>query len=168
MDTNGANCNPDNDWKPPTEAEQKVLMARRERSDKISKRMAQYLLKGKSNFIDNNKRCSYDGSHLWTGFNIRKKIIFKFNLFLGHKMLATTCQVCDTIELQDKQEKIFCIACTEIDCQENVKDNPALSTTAANRTLAESSERQTSPRSREAAGVESQMIPGKFKNKYDV
>ena len=86
-------------------------------------------------------------------------------------MLATTCKVCDTIELQDKQEKIFCLACTEIDCQENVKDNPALSTTAANRTLAESSERQTNnvntsslPRGREAlaAEVESQMIPGKI------
>ena len=81
-------------------------------------------------------------------------------------MLSSTCQVCDTIEMQDKQDKVFCIACTEIDCQETVKDNPALSTTAANRTLAESSERQTtvstSPRSREAvaAEVESQMIPG--------
>ena len=39
--------NPDNDWKPPSDAEQKVLRARRERSDKISKRMAEYLLKGK-------------------------------------------------------------------------------------------------------------------------
>ena len=57
-------------------------------------------------------------------------------------MLATTCKVCDTIELQDKQDRIFCLACTEIDCQETLKDNPALSTTAANRTLAESSERQ--------------------------
>ena len=56
MDTNGDNCNPDNDWKPPTEAEQKVLLARRERSDKISKRMAEYLLKGKSSFIDINSR----------------------------------------------------------------------------------------------------------------
>ena len=75
MDTNGANCNPDNDWKPPTEAEQKVLMARRERSDKISKRMAQYLLKGKSNFIDNNKRCSYEGS----SYNIGKKLLKLFS-----------------------------------------------------------------------------------------
>ena len=56
MDTNGDNCNPDNDWKPPTEAEQKVLLARRERSDKISKRMAEYLLKGKSSFIDIDSR----------------------------------------------------------------------------------------------------------------
>ena len=46
MEENGDNCNPDNDWKPPTEAEKKLIMARRERSDKISKRMAEYLLKG--------------------------------------------------------------------------------------------------------------------------
>ena len=50
MDANGdssnGSSNPDNDWKPPTEAEKKVLLARRERSDKISKRMAEYLLKG--------------------------------------------------------------------------------------------------------------------------
>ena len=50
--------NPDNDWKPPTEAEQKVLRARRERSDKISKRMAEYLLKGKHTilFASNSKQ----------------------------------------------------------------------------------------------------------------
>ena len=81
-------------------------------------------------------------------------------------MLATTCRICDTIEMQDKQDKIFCLACTEIDNQENVKDNPALSAAAANRTLAESSEREAtasiSPRSREAnvAEVESQILPG--------
>ncbi|XP_022093118.1 Sjoegren syndrome/scleroderma autoantigen 1 homolog isoform X2 [Acanthaster planci] len=34
------------DWKPPSEAEMKVLQARRERSDKISKLMGDYLLKG--------------------------------------------------------------------------------------------------------------------------
>ncbi|XP_038072687.1 protein ZNRD2-like [Patiria miniata] len=36
----------DFDWKPPSEAEMKVLQARRERSDKISKLMGDYLLKG--------------------------------------------------------------------------------------------------------------------------
>ncbi|PAA68733.1 hypothetical protein BOX15_Mlig033766g1, partial [Macrostomum lignano] len=36
----------DAEWRPPTEAEQKVLKARRERSDKIAKRMGEYLLKG--------------------------------------------------------------------------------------------------------------------------
>ena len=89
------------------------------------------------------------------------------NLMLGYKMLATTCRVCDTIELQDKQDKIFCIACTEIDCHENLKDNPALSSSAANRTLAESSERRTNastsfPESRPIIPLEgeSQRVPG--------
>ena len=36
----------DYEWKPPTEAEMKVLNARRERSDKISKLMGEYMLKG--------------------------------------------------------------------------------------------------------------------------
>merc|ERR550519_1791798 len=36
----------DEDWTPPTEAELKVLAARRERSDKISKLMGDYMLKG--------------------------------------------------------------------------------------------------------------------------
>ena len=36
----------DFDWKPPTDAEMKVLQARRERQDRISKIMGEYLLKG--------------------------------------------------------------------------------------------------------------------------
>ena len=34
------------DWKPPTEAELKIITAKRERSDKISKLMGEYMLKG--------------------------------------------------------------------------------------------------------------------------
>ena len=36
----------DFEWEPPTEAEMKVIQARRERPDKISKLMGDYLLKG--------------------------------------------------------------------------------------------------------------------------
>lgn len=36
----------DESWTPPTEAEQKVIEARRERNNKISSLMGQYLLKG--------------------------------------------------------------------------------------------------------------------------
>lgn len=36
----------DDVWTPPTDAEMKVILARRERSDKISKLMGEYLLKG--------------------------------------------------------------------------------------------------------------------------
>ncbi|XP_054855574.1 protein ZNRD2 isoform X2 [Eublepharis macularius] len=38
--------NGDPDWEPPSEAELKVIQARRERQDKISKLMSEYLLKG--------------------------------------------------------------------------------------------------------------------------
>ena len=34
------------DWKPPTEAEMKILEARRQRQDQISRLMGEYLLKG--------------------------------------------------------------------------------------------------------------------------
>ena len=78
----------DLEWVPPSEAEQKIINARRERSDKISKVMGTYLLK-------------------------------------GYKMLATCCPKCGTIELEDRQNRKYCVACEEIDCQETNKDNPA-------------------------------------------
>ena len=34
------------DWRPPTEAELKVIEAKRERQDRVSKLMGEYLLKG--------------------------------------------------------------------------------------------------------------------------
>ena len=52
-------------------------------------------------------------------------------------MLATTCEVCGTVELQDKQGKIYCVACEEIDCEENSKDNPAVNPRAARNQIAE-------------------------------
>jgi len=90
----------EDDWTPPTDAELKVLAAKRERSDKISKIMGDYMLK-------------------------------------GYKMLATTCPICTTIELQDRQGSKYCVACQEVDCHETSKDDPALSETAASRGLAE-------------------------------
>lgn len=36
----------DYEWQPPTEAEMKIIQARRERSNRISKLMGDYLLKG--------------------------------------------------------------------------------------------------------------------------
>ena len=90
----------DSEWIPPTEAEQKVLAARRERSDKISKLMGDYLLK-------------------------------------GHKMLATTCLKCSTIEMEDKQGRIYCIGCAEVDNQETAKDDPVIDARAARSQLLE-------------------------------
>ena len=88
------------DWAPPTEAQMKVIQAKRERSDKISKLMGDYLLK-------------------------------------GYKMLATSCPVCLTVELQDRAGTKFCVACTEVDCHETSKDDPALSSQAAERVVEE-------------------------------
>ena len=53
-------------------------------------------------------------------------------------MLATTCDTgCGTVELQDKHGKIYCVACEEIDCEENSKDNPAVNPVAARNQIAE-------------------------------
>ena len=88
----------EDEWTPPSEAEMKVIQAKRERSDKISKVMGDYLLK-------------------------------------GYKMLATSCRICYTVELQDKQGGKFCVACQEVDCHETSKDDPALSRHAAERVV---------------------------------
>jgi len=90
----------EDDWAPPSEAQMKVIQAKRERSDKISKLMGDYLLK-------------------------------------GYKMLATSCQVCFTVELQDRSGLKFCVACQEVDCHETSKDDPALSRLAAERVVEE-------------------------------
>ncbi|XP_029304174.1 protein ZNRD2 isoform X2 [Cottoperca gobio] len=71
----------------------KVIQARRERQDKISKLMGDYLLK-------------------------------------GYRMLGDCCGVCGTILLQDKQQKIYCVSCQELDSDVD-KDNPALNAQAA-------------------------------------
>ncbi|XP_048216701.1 protein ZNRD2 isoform X1 [Perognathus longimembris pacificus] len=92
MALNGAEVD-DLSWEPPTEAETKVLQARRERQDRISRLMGDYLLR-------------------------------------GYRMLGETCADCGTILLQDKQRKIYCVACQELDSDVD-KDNPALNAQAA-------------------------------------
>lgn len=37
---------PDDDWEPPSEAAMKIIEAKQERSNRISKLMSQYMLKG--------------------------------------------------------------------------------------------------------------------------
>lgn len=91
----------EDDWVPPSEAELKVIAARRERSDKISKRIGDYLLK-------------------------------------GYKMLASSCPECQSVELEDKEGKLYCVACQEIDSHETSKDDPVLNASAAEKVLAES------------------------------
>ncbi|XP_075181402.1 protein ZNRD2 isoform X2 [Anomaloglossus baeobatrachus] len=83
----------DDTWSPPSEADMKLLRARRERSDKISKMMGDYLLK-------------------------------------GYRMLGESCETCGTILLQDRQKKLLCISCQELD-SDTEKDNPVLNAKAA-------------------------------------
>ena len=118
----------EDEWTPPSEAQLKVIQAKRERSDKISKLMGDYLLK-------------------------------------GYKMLATSCTICFTAELQDRSVTSctseqcyilyvyhcenksyyyyyrsgnkFCVACQDVDCHETSKDDPALSEAAAERMVEE-------------------------------
>eukprot|EP00088_Acartia_fossae_P070181 TRINITY_DN932_c0_g1_i3.p1 TRINITY_DN932_c0_g1~~TRINITY_DN932_c0_g1_i3.p1 ORF type:complete len:284 (+),score=62.65 TRINITY_DN932_c0_g1_i3:52-903(+) len=116
----------EDDWTPPTEAELKVLAAKRERSDKISKRMGDYLLK-------------------------------------GYKMLASTCPICQTIELEDKEGQIYCVACQEIDCHETSKDDPVLNATAAEKVLAES---QFSSRENRLESRNPDLIPGNLNTSH--
>ncbi|XP_068116680.1 protein ZNRD2 isoform X3 [Hyperolius riggenbachi] len=83
----------DDDWAPPSEAEMKILRVRRERQDKISRLMGDYLLK-------------------------------------GYRMLGDSCEACGTILLQDRQKKLLCVSCQELD-SDTEKDNPALNPQAA-------------------------------------
>ncbi|KAG8563493.1 hypothetical protein GDO81_016101 [Engystomops pustulosus] len=83
----------DDTWSPPSESDMKILRARRERQDKISRMMGDYLLK-------------------------------------GYRMLGESCDMCGTILLQDRQKKLLCISCQELD-SDTEKDNPVLNPQAA-------------------------------------
>lgn len=89
----------EDDWEPLSEAEMKVIQAKQERSNKISKIMGDYLLK-------------------------------------GYKMLASSCDDCGCILLQDKQNQLHCVACNECEV-EGSKDDPALSQLAADSKIRE-------------------------------
>ena len=53
----------DFEWTPPTEAELKVIQAKRERADKISKLMGDYLLKGYRMLGTTCKICDVSSTH---------------------------------------------------------------------------------------------------------
>ncbi|XP_075427300.1 protein ZNRD2 [Ascaphus truei] len=83
----------DEPWSPPSESDMKILRARRERQDRISRLMGDYLLK-------------------------------------GYRMLGDTCETCGTILLQDRQKKLLCVSCQDLD-SDTEKDNPVLNPQAA-------------------------------------
>jgi len=96
----------EDDWEPVSQAEMKVIQAKQERSNKISKIMGDYLLK-------------------------------------GYKMLASSCEDCGCILLQDKQSQLYCVACNECEV-EGSKDDPALSQIAADSKIREGASPATS------------------------
>uniref|UniRef100_A0A8D2LF10 Zinc ribbon domain containing 2 n=2 Tax=Varanus komodoensis TaxID=61221 RepID=A0A8D2LF10_VARKO len=51
-------------------------------------------------------------------------------LLKGYRMLGDCCEDCGTILLQDKQKKLYCVACQELNSDVD-KDNPALNAQAA-------------------------------------
>lgn len=68
----------DFEWEPPSEAEMKILEARRERSDKISKLMGDYLLKGYKMLGSVCETCD-------VGFFIKCKEVIYMYLFTGYE-----------------------------------------------------------------------------------
>lgn len=111
-------------WEPPTEAETKVLQARRERQDRISRLMGDYLLRGYRMLGDT---CADCGVRPVMRLRPRTKphdlsspLLWTLSLRLTYVHVLSGFQ---TILLQDKQRKIYCVACQELDSDVD-KDNP--------------------------------------------
>lgn len=68
----------DFEWEPPTEAEMKVIRARRERQDKISKLMGHYLLKGYKMLGDCCDVCGVSTTFWWNSSDQNKSEIVSF------------------------------------------------------------------------------------------
>uniref|UniRef100_A0A286XGP4 Zinc ribbon domain containing 2 n=1 Tax=Cavia porcellus TaxID=10141 RepID=A0A286XGP4_CAVPO len=133
MALNGAEVD-DFSWEPPTEAETKVLQARRERQDRISRLMGDYLLRGYRMLGETCAECGVRTQASGWGWVVGQAAqAFSvlpsepFTLRLIHALCRSDPQ---TILLQDKQRKIYCVACQELDSDVD-KDNPALNAQAA-------------------------------------
>lgn len=93
----------------------KVIQARRERQDKISKLMGEYLLKGYKMLGECCDLCGV--SDVFCGGSLKKTC--RSNVFV--KLLWFFCV--QTILLQNKQQKNYCVSCQELDSDVD-KDNP--------------------------------------------
>lgn len=100
-------------WEPPSEAETKVLQARRERQDRISRLMGDYLLRGYRMLGETCAECGVSrGTWGCRGAGPPGS---------EPRRLTPVCP--QTILLQDKQRKVYCVACQELDSDVD-KDNP--------------------------------------------
>lgn len=93
------------EWRPPNEAEMEQIRRRRERSDRISQIMSQYLLRGYKMLASVCHKCD----------------VSKFVLNLRYPY----CSVFKTVMLEDQTGRQFCVACTEVDREQqaNVANN---------------------------------------------
>jgi len=55
-------------------------------------------------------------------------------LLQGYKMLDSSCTTCATILLQDKQKRLYCVGCSEIDSIVNANNNIEIKDAAKQRT----------------------------------
>jgi hypothetical protein len=116
-------------WEPPTEAETKVLQARRERQDRISRLMGDYLLRGYRMLGETCADCGVRRLRPVTGDGAVDQVARPFLSFplwtLSHgiSLVPRVLSGPQTILLQDKQRKIYCVACQELDSDVD-KDNP--------------------------------------------
>lgn len=115
-------------WEPPTEAETKVLQARRERQDRISRLMGDYLLRGYRMLSETCADCGVRrGSGEWPAMGPGEGAwpLLSPTLWIPSPRFSPypVCFLVQTILLQDKQRKIYCVACQELDSDVD-KDNP--------------------------------------------
>lgn len=102
----------------------KVIQARRERQDKISKLMGEYLLKGYKMLGECCDLCGVSDAFVVALNNVKKTS--KSKGFV--KSVFVLCV--QTILLQNKQQKNYCVSCQELDSDVD-KDNPGNHTPTA-------------------------------------
>lgn len=112
----------DFEWEPPSEAEMKVIQARRERQDKISKLMGDYLLKGYKMLGDCCDACGVSGLYFHRG---PVTVVVSRCRSVVYGACCHVFMCFQTILLQDRQQKNYCVSCQELDSDID-KDNPGI------------------------------------------
>ena len=116
--------NSDESWQPPSEGELKIMQARRERQDRISKVMGQYLLKGYKMLDAVCPICQVPARTSAINLGLRSYfiLIYFISLFLiGQDSIFVHSQ---TVLLRPKgSTEDYCVACSELD-SDVAKDDP--------------------------------------------
>lgn len=96
----------DFEWEPPTEAEMKVIQARRERQDKISKLMGDYLLKGYKMLGECCDVCGVSEVHLHAVFAM---VAVYLNVEKYNVLNSVCCMFPDNSPPRQTAEKLLCL-----------------------------------------------------------